>query len=112
MWALLTDRRTIGTFVLLLAALVVQIPGPAHACAVCGFGQGTPGDPVARGFYWGVLFLVATPFTIVGAFGGWLAYMYWRARRGGRMASPVELLRAKLRAPLKAMAWTQKESES
>lgn len=111
MRAFLTDRRTILVW-LVLAALAVPIPGAAHACAVCGSGPGTPGDPVARGFYWGVLFLMVTPFAIAGAFGGWLFYMYWRARNGGRPVSPLRGLGAKLRASLRGITWTQKESES
>ena len=107
----LTDRRIILALVL-LAALAVPIPGAAHACAVCGSGPGSPGDPLARGFYWGVLFLMATPFTIAGAFGGWLFYMHWRARRGGRAAAPLWGLRTRLRARLRSITWTHKESAS
>ncbi len=100
-----TSLGSVLAAVLLAAAVRI-----AEACAVCGGGL-TPGDPMARGFYWGVLFLMATPFTIAGAFGGWLLYMYWRARRGAA-AAPLWSLRAKLRASLKAVAWTQKESET
>jgi len=111
MRAFLTGRRTILVW-LVLAALAVPIPGAAHACAVCGSGPGTPGDPLARGFYWGVLFLMATPFAIAGAFGGWLFYMYWRARNGRGAVAPPAKFRARLRASLRTFTWTQKESES
>jgi len=47
----------------------------------CDFrmGPGVDGDPTARGFYWGVLFLMALPFAVAGSIGGWLVYRYWRA---------------------------------
>ena len=85
-----------------LAALVAGWwirPGVAAACAVCGTGPGIPGDPTARGFYWGILFLMALPFAIAASIGGWLFYRYWR----------VHGLPWKRVWPV-ALAWTQKET--
>ena len=65
---------------LLGAALL--FPTAASACAVCGIGPGVAGDPTARGFYWGILFLMAMPFTVAGSIGAWLVYRYWRASAG------------------------------
>ena len=62
-----------------LAGQAWLVPAVAQACAVCGTGPGVPGDPTARGFYWGILFLMALPFTVFGAVAGWLLYRYWRA---------------------------------
>lgn len=56
------------------------VPAAARACAVCGTGPGVAGDPTARGFYWGILFLMALPFAVAGSVGGWLIYRYWRTR--------------------------------
>jgi hypothetical protein len=56
------------------------VPAVARACAVCGTGPGIVGDPTARGFYWGILFLMALPFVVAGSIGGWLVYRIWRAR--------------------------------
>ena len=56
-------------------------PVAAQACAVCWTGAGAPEqDPLARGFYWGVLFLMAMPFAVVAVIGGWLWYAHRRAR--------------------------------
>jgi hypothetical protein len=62
----------------ILAAMTLGIPATALACAVCGTGPDVSGDPTARGFYWGVLFLMAMPFAVAGSIGAWLAYRYWR----------------------------------
>jgi hypothetical protein len=97
-------------FLALLGVLAVGLAaGPAQACAVCGHAT-TPGDPLGRGFYWGMLFLLAMPFTVVGGFGGWVAYMYWRARH----PRPTSLrdLAVKARALLPARIWIRKESET
>jgi hypothetical protein len=91
---------------------VMLAHGVAHACAVCGHAT-TPGDPLGRGFYWGMLFLLAMPFSVVGTMGGWVAYRYWRAgrRRRAADASPWSL-RQKVWAIFPGRPWTQKESES
>jgi hypothetical protein len=72
--------RWVLRFVLIGVAVVV--PAAAKACAVCGTGPGVAGDPTARGFYWGILFLMAMPFAITGSIGAWLVYRYWRASAG------------------------------
>jgi hypothetical protein len=52
----------------------------AQSCAMCGssFGEN---DPVTRAFSWSILFLMATPYTIVGVIGGYLFYTYRRPPR-------------------------------
>lgn len=81
-----------------LIGVALLAPAAAEACAVCGTGPGVAGDPTARGFYWGILFLMAMPFAIVGSIGAWLAYRHWRARA------------ARWRAPGAPFAWMHKES--
>jgi hypothetical protein len=46
---------------------VLGLPGLAHACAVC-----VGASPEDAGYFWGVLFLMAMPFTVGGLIGGWL----------------------------------------
>ena len=87
-------------FTSLLAGLaVVLAPALAHACAVCWTGDG---DPTADAFNWSVLFLMATPYTVVGSIAGWLFYSYRRAAakrsQGQATESPLHL------------AWSEKES--
>jgi hypothetical protein len=66
-----------------LIGVALLVPAIAGACAVCGTGPGIAGDPTARGFYWGILFLMAMPFAVAGSIGAWLAYRYWWASAGG-----------------------------
>jgi len=82
-----------------LASLIWLVPVVARACAVCGSGPGVPGDPTARGFYWGILFLMALPFTVFGALAGWLLYRYRRASGQSWRSLWIGCL-----------AWTHKES--
>ncbi len=49
-------------------------PAAAAACAVCGLDSS--GGLMGRGFSWGILFLMAMPFALVGAIGGGLFYMH------------------------------------
>jgi hypothetical protein len=81
-----------------LVALAVFVPAAGQACAVCGTGPDVAGDPTARGFYWGILFLMAMPFAVAGSIGAWWVYRYWRAQ--GHRAS---------KAPVAPLAWIQKE---
>lgn len=108
----MSPRRTVLAALLLAAAAgVLMAAGPAQACAVCGHGPGQP-DPMGRGYYWGILFMMAMPFSIAGAFGGWLAYLHWRARPGASLRTVGARLWARLRASLLGtMPWIEKESE-
>ena len=64
-------------FTSLLAGLAAALaPALACACAVCLTGDG---DPTANAFNWSVLFLMATPYAVVGSIAGWLVYSYRRA---------------------------------
>lgn len=107
----MSARRTVLALLALgAAAALVLAAGPAQACAVCGL-DSTAGDPMARGFYWGILFLGAMPFSIAGAVGGWLAFLHWRARDRPRRQSVWERVRDATRAPFGAVACAGKETE-
>jgi len=69
-------------FLLLFASAAIVL-GPqlvAHACSVCITGAN---DPTAEAFNASVLFLMATPYAVVGSIGGGLFVAYRRrlARR-------------------------------
>ncbi len=92
-------RRVPLVFGFGLVGAALLVPMVAHACAVCGTGPGVAGDPTARGFYWGILFLMAMPFAVTGSIGAWLVYRYWRASAGRWR-----------KAPGASFAWTHKET--
>ncbi len=59
-----------------IGLIAVAIPTSAMACAVC-----VGSSPADRGYFWGILFLMAMPFTVGGVIGGWVVYTYWRGHR-------------------------------
>jgi hypothetical protein len=73
-----TVRNRMWIIALALVLIACLSPDGALACAVCGTGPGIQDDPAARGFYWGILFLMAMPFAVAGSIGAWLIYRYWR----------------------------------
>jgi hypothetical protein len=75
-------------------AAVVLAAAPrafAQSCAMCAssFGQN---DPVTRAFSWSILFLMATPYTIVAVIGAFLFFKY-RRMPGRRRATIIDLAR-------------------
>ncbi len=92
-------RRRIRAALVVLgsAAGAGLAPVAAQACPVCWIGSGSPEhDLLARGFYWGVLFLMGMPFTVAASIGGWLWYAHRRGRGRRRNETSVQ-----------GLAWTQ-----
>jgi len=84
----------------LAAALLTSLPvaqALAQSCAMCGnsFGQN---DPVQRAFSWSILFLMATPYTIVGSVAAFLFIAYRRAA-SRRRAAVIDLDRVRRPVP-------------
>ncbi len=88
-------------YLALMAGYIVlmHVPAIAHACAVCWSGEG---DPSADGFNSSVLFLMATPYLVVGSIVGGLVCSYRRA------AAKRE--QNETQAPVVQLAWNEKES--
>jgi hypothetical protein len=63
----------------LLLGAALGLPELAQACAVCVGSDGS--DPVVDAFKWSVLFMMATPYAVFGAIGGWIYYRYRRSAR-------------------------------
>lgn len=61
---------------LLIAALIIaSIPLSLEACPACK----NLDEPIAKGFNWSVLFMMAMPFAVFGVIGGSVFYAYRRA---------------------------------
>ena len=69
-------RRKILIGLLSFSAVLAYSPAIANACAVCWAGDG---GPIEEAFNWSVLFLMATPYAVVGSIAGWLVYTYRRS---------------------------------
>jgi nicotinamide riboside transporter PnuC len=61
---------------LIFSAALAYSPAIANACAVCWAGDG---GPIEEAFNWSVLFLMATPYAVVGSIAGWLFWTYRRS---------------------------------
>jgi membrane protein implicated in regulation of membrane protease activity len=73
----------------MIFAAVLLIPSLSGACSVCLTGAN---DASADAFNWSVLFLMATPYSVVGAIAGWLFYRSRRAakQQRGEVRTPRE----------------------
>lgn len=63
--------------VLILGYMIMVIPVSLEACPACK----NLDEPIAKGFNWSVLFMMAMPFTVFGAVGGTVFYQYRRANK-------------------------------
>ena len=81
----MTMRRALVT---VCSLLLIAGRAWAQSCAMCGssFGEN---DPVSRAFSWSILFMMATPYTVVGLIGAFLFVSYRRA--GRRRAAVIDL---------------------
>ena len=69
--------RQILLWILIIGFVGVIIPVTLEACPACK----NLDEPIARGFNWSVLFMMAMPFTVFGVIGGSVFYCYRRANR-------------------------------
>lgn len=58
------------------ATAIIHDPATARACSVCLTGDG---GPMGDAYNWSILFLMATPYTVMGCVGAWLIFKYRRA---------------------------------
>lgn len=86
----------------LFLSVLLLAPAVLHACAVCVGSSGN--DPVTDAFNWSVLFMMATPYAIFGAIGGWIYYQHRRRGPAQTDSAPKDRL---------YLNWirTQRESE-
>lgn len=78
---------------------LIYVPAIANACAVCWGGDT---GPTADAFNWSVLFLMATPYTVVGSIAGWLFFTYRRSAVKRKKSEAVQ--------PLVHLTWNSEES--
>jgi hypothetical protein len=83
-----SSSHAVRLAVAVVGVLFAAADALAQSCAMCGasFGEN---DPVSRAFSWSILFLMATPYTIVGLVGLFVFYSYRRA--GRRRAAVIDL---------------------
>ena len=99
-----TFSRSVTIACLVLSALALLFPSHvlAQGCAMCQTVMPHGSEPMARGMFWSVLFLMTAPFVVGVSIGGWLFYQHWHARRAQRTTAPV--------LPLH-LAYVQKEGQ-
>ena len=61
---------------ILLICVMFVVPTCLEACPGCK----TLDEPIAKGFNWSILFLMAMPFTVFGFIGG-TVYLHWNGYR-------------------------------
>ena len=72
------------------AVIALNVPGAAHACAVCITGiTGPAGERLSDAFNWSVIFLMAMPYTILFSIVGFFIYAYRRAAKKARAEEPA-----------------------
>ena len=83
-----------------LSAIFVFTPAEAIAqgCAMCKTAVGGPGDPLSSGINTSILFMMAMPFVLFTAVGGWLGYMFWSNGQQAATRPDLDLLRAEREA--------------
>src|SRR5687768_15824517 len=73
----------------LLAVATAALLAPAAAwaqCAMCGTAIQGQDDPLARGLFWSVVFLISLPYTIVGGLVLTFVVLHRRAARAAGVA--------------------------
>jgi len=85
--------------VLTIVAVLLKTHAPAWACAVCFGGEG---DSTIEGYNASVLFLMATPYLVLGSIVGALFFTYRRALKKRALAEAAE-------AGVQ-LAWNQEDS--
>jgi nitrate/nitrite transporter NarK len=64
----------------------------AQSCAMCA--TALADDPLGRAISWSILFMMATPYAIVGTIATWLYFTYRRAGRRQAALTPSRLREA------------------
>lgn len=91
-------RKNLSIALTAVAALLTT-HAPVWACAVCFSGAG---DSTIAGYNASVLFLMATPYVVLGSIVGALIFTYRRALKKRALAEAAE--------PAVQLAWNQEES--
>lgn len=67
--------RQITVLLMIIGLVSLLLPNTLDACPACK----NLDEPIAKGFNWSVLFMMAMPFTVVGVIGGSVYYHFRRA---------------------------------
>jgi hypothetical protein len=76
-------RVSVVKIIAAMLVITATLAQPAVACPNCkeNFAEQANGQNLARGFYWSILFMMGTPFAILGCFSGYMYYEVCKARR-------------------------------
>lgn len=80
-----TLREKAGFFLVIAGVIGALWPEGAQACAMCQTVMPRGDDPLARGLLLSMLILLAAPFVVSLAIGGWLYYCHRAARSTTRV---------------------------
>ena len=69
--------RQILLLIFVIGFIISIVPLSLEACPACK----NLDEPIARGFNWSVLFMMAMPFAVFGVIGASVFYSYRRANR-------------------------------
>jgi hypothetical protein len=69
------------------ALLATRSDALAQGCAMCRTALGSGDDPLARGFYWSILFMMSSPYIVTGSVAAWLVYRHVSGARAGDVAT-------------------------
>jgi hypothetical protein len=72
-------KISVATAVTTAMPLLLAGEAAAQGCAMC---KTAVGDPLAEGFNASILFMMAMPFGLAAAVGGWIGYMVLSSRPG------------------------------
>ncbi|MCG8585718.1 MAG: hypothetical protein MI757_13510 [Pirellulales bacterium] len=78
-----TFLSRLGTFLAAVAVLLI-LTAVAEACPTCKSGieeNSVGGRKLIQGYFWSIIFMMATPFAIIGGFTGLMYHEVRKARR-------------------------------
>ena len=83
-----TSLRTLGVLLAVLIVVAAAQTSASAQCAMCGTTVSSSQDPLGRGMYLSILFMIGAPYLLFFSIAGWIFYVYRRAAKRAPVASP------------------------